>query len=179
MYGAGGGVSGNTYKGWYRIHGGGSGAGFKALVTLEAGTYDIVVGKGGTGRAVWNGSGTGDAGTASTFGTLITCEGGTQGTGTGGKVTLSDQLVIKETYKNKDGQGGGFADVYASWTQLDSGYSTYDGTHYGYGAGGWWYGEGPGTATQNGLDGYVKITGFATADDYMSIQEVPTYYGII
>lgn len=175
MYGAGGGVSGSTSSGTYFIYGGGSGAGFKALVSLPAGTYNIVVGKGGTGRAIWNGVGTGDDGTSTTFGSLITCGAGTKGTGLGGTVTLSDDLVIKKLYKSQNGDDGKSAAVYASWTKLDSGFSTYDGTHYGYGAGGWWYGEGAGTATQNGLDGYVKIESIATENDYTRVDETVTY----
>lgn len=113
---------------------GGSGAGFNCILSLDKGSYNISVGKGGTSYAKSSGQGTGGSGGNSSFGSAI-AYAGTGGTaynetkaGTGGSGGSAPYIpyTIQISTLNKKGNNGtgtssgtisGGAAVYSSYGQ--------------------------------------------------------------
>lgn len=71
--------------------------------------------------------------------------------GVGGTLIIDDSLIIVSSEISANGQTGGRGNQYAGWPIVDGGYSTYDGTHTGYGAGGC------AGSLPNGVGGYCLI----------------------
>lgn len=185
LYGAGGGAGGNGWEAAGCLGGGGSGAGFKGMIKIDAPiTISIIVGAGGAGNCAYtpNTSRTGKDGGDSSFGSIITCGGGKGGRGystatsyggAGGTLTINDtDGIIKKTETGTDGQANVYArGPYSSWNDCSGGLSVQDGTHYGAGAGGWSQLKG----LTSGLNGYCKIMTQTTEDDYEIKEETATY----
>ena len=150
LVGGGGGASGGTYGSGHKTTGGngGSGAVFYGTVYLDAGTYTLTQGVGGTGGTANNSYGNkGTGGTASTLSkdgkVLISAGGGAGGLGrgtggvaggTGGVVSYS--LIVSNKINIQNGAVG-------STTGF-----------YGYGAGGKGNYK---VAGSNGSNGYIEI----------------------
>jgi hypothetical protein len=128
--------------------GGGSGAGFDCIFELTKGSYPITIGVGGTKTTGANRAGSGGS---SKFGTAYALRG------TGGYVRTTTQYevgvggdaptipyTIISTVFNTTGNDGK-----AGTHTAAGGYSVYDGTETGYGAGG--------SNTTDGYGGYVKV----------------------
>lgn len=138
--GGGGGAQGDKYTWKSSSAGGGSGAYAKIRTTLTAGSsYSLVIGAGGAGHGGgW--TQVGDAGGASSFGTLVSCTGGgggyaafTDGTpgvagGAGGTYTVDSTVT---TVAASNGNVGGTTTNIVS-NEAPGGASVYG----GYGAGG-------------------------------------------
>lgn len=161
MYGAGGGSYSWSYQKAWGTNGGGSGAGFKGVIEIPEGEYVITVGK-------YNGGTT--KGGSTTFGSLIICEGGGYETygygqnpkgyctsyGDGGKLTINEGIILSYEIKSDgiDGASYSYDGGGNYFGRNPGGFSVYDESINGYGAG--QYANRDGSAT--GKDGYFKLT---------------------
>ena len=137
VVGGGGGSTQTGYEKYYRGAGGGSGACFAGIVSLEAGDYTITVGAGGHEHYRDNVSGADGGGTttfANSTGTvLVSAGGGTGGRvsystiyeGSGGVLSLSDELNVIETSISSNGNKGQRGSRYQGWTIVYGGESLY------------------------------------------------------
>lgn len=156
MYGAGGGDYSWSYQKASGHNGGGSGAGFKGVVSLPKGTYTLTV---GATNATGNGGDT-------SINDLIICGGGQLFTGgyanyntaKGGTITISPSLQVKESILQSAGNDGyrQWYDGGGSWIYNErekGGLSLYDNSNTGYGAGRYTVSG----LTGNGIDGFIQI----------------------
>ena len=128
MYGGGGSWDVYTANSYTRENTGGSGAGYKGVITLAVGNYTVTVGAG------YN-RGLSDGGYTS-LGALIVAGGGkhgarslSAGAGAGGTVTIDPSATIVSTTFSKNGNAGQTAYVAGNaWPQLYGGTSIYDNT---------------------------------------------------
>lgn len=186
LYGGGGGVAMNTYKdtymyGRYNVSAGGSGAYFRGLVTLEAGTYSVTVGAGGTDRK--GSAGSAGAGGDTTLANYVTATGGKGGTvpsssapttgGAGGSFLIlnSDKVsgLVTIGYTGNFAQGGQppSAASITNYPASFGGLSIYDNSISGYGAGAGRETSGAGTnTTYPAVAGAFFIYGSGTSSNY-------------
>lgn len=157
---AGGGGADSDGSRHYAIAAGGSGSGFIGNIQINAGNYNILVGKGGNAAESGGSWAVAQNGGNSSISNLITCYGGNGGAadaggpscrvGTGGAIPNISGHILDVTL-NSAGNSG----EYASKTQYHQLYQGGASLYNGYGAGG--------DVQQNigyypGKDGYVKIT---------------------
>lgn len=154
---------------------GGSGAYYKGILYISAGTYTITV---GAGKPVVTSDSntltTAQAGGDTSFGSLVIAGGGKGGqaefytriAGVGGTCNIN-----VPTFKNIIAQNGNTGREAGSavytFTTVAGGVSAYDSSSTGYGAGGGY--------PNKGIDGYCRIMQQTTADDYEVIDETITY----
>lgn len=183
LVGAGGGCAGcrwasNVGNGNTMLSGG-SGAYFKGILHVPAGTYTITVGAGKLAvTADVNTLTTAEAGGDTSFDSLITAGGGQGGqasfstriAGVGGVCSINTSIIENiDTRNGNTGREAGNA-IY-TFTTVTGGVSAYDNSTTGYGAGGGY--------PDGGIDGYCKIMQQTTEDDSTTSEIKYTYYGII
>ena len=183
LVGAGGGCAGcrwasNVGNGNTMLSGG-SGAYFKGILHVPAGTYTITVGAGKPAvTADVNTLTTAEAGGDTSFDSLITAGGGQGGqasfstriAGVGGVCSINTSIIENiDTRNGNTGREAGNA-IY-TFTTVTGGVSAYDNSTTGYGAGGGY--------PDGGIDGYCKIMQQTTEDDSTTSEIKYTYYGII
>ena len=146
MVGAGGGGAWARYAATYkRTENGGSGAMLQGTITLNAGTYTVVVGKGGASAKQDNPLYAEAASSQATTGTATTFAGKSAGGGGGAYA----QAGWGST--NGTAGAGGTATASTGFTATQGVDGDTTGVYNGYGAGG------DGATPSNGKDGYVLI----------------------
>lgn len=166
MYGAGGGWANTAWVTdtvYHNTASGGSGAGFKGVVTLAQGSYTVTVGAGGSSVNGGTSAATGGNGGSTQLNNLIIAGGGTGAysqvasvvVGQGGNVTIDSSVTIISTSLNSSGRNGTYTGgaYSAGPSVVQGGSSLYDNTQTGFGAGGGY--------PNNAVNGYFKITKLA------------------
>ena len=165
VVGAGGGGTQTSYENYYRGAGGGSGACFAGIVSLDAGDYTVTVGAGGQEHYSDNVS-SATAGGATTFtnsaGTVLVSAGGGTGArvirtavyrGEGGTLELSDSLNIIKAEISSNGNAGSTNFAYNAVTTAYGGDSLYK--EYGKGGTTIYLNQ---PSLSKGRDGYMVLS---------------------